>query len=229
MPTKDFSYTSGERQTATHIEGIRHDHSSRYELAAAILQQHFGARPNLVGLDAFCGNGYGSCLAATKLGAQMLGIDGSAEAIAVANEYYSSERTLFAAKRFPFTLPHATFDFVLCFESIEHVADAKRFFGVLAASLRSGGVMFVSTPNEEIMPYLVNRQRFKHHVRHFRRDELAAMASQVSDLKLVGEFGQRVYKVDDAGFVSGLDESLDQVPEPSRDDAHFFIQLFVKP
>ena len=35
--TKDFSYDSGERQTATRFEEIRADHATRYLLAVAVL------------------------------------------------------------------------------------------------------------------------------------------------------------------------------------------------
>lgn len=50
----DFGLHSGERQVATRYEDIRADHRYRYEWVDARLPE--GGR----GIDAFCGNGYGT-------------------------------------------------------------------------------------------------------------------------------------------------------------------------
>ncbi|MET0262434.1 MAG: methyltransferase domain-containing protein [Rariglobus sp.] len=226
--SKDFSYDSGERQTATTFDQIRRDHSNRYLLATHILKNHFAkASAPLRGLDLFCGNGYGAWLASTELNAHVLGIDGSADAIAVANEHFSTSRTIFTAKCFPFDLPAGEYDFITCFESIEHVADPDALFSALARSLKPGGVLFVSTPNEATMPLALNAQWFRHHVRHFREQELVNLARRQGDVGYVGQFGQKVYRLD-RGRVIGIDESLDMAPVADCKDAHFFIQLFMK-
>lgn len=226
--SKDFSYDSGERQTATRFEEIRPDHATRYLLAVAVLKAHFekAAEP-LRGLDLFCGNGYGAWLASKELGAHMLGIDGSAEAIAVANEHFYTSRTIFSAKCFPFELPANAYDFITCFESIEHVTTPEALFADLARALKPGGVLFVSTPNEATMPLAINATWFRHHVRHFCEQELIALARSQDDIGYVGQFGQKVYRLDH-GRVVGIDESLDMTPVADCRDPHFFIQLFMK-
>lgn len=226
--TKDFSYNSGERQTATSFGAIRRDHASRYLLATHIVKEHFGQTPvPLQGLDLFCGNGYGTWLAATELKARVLGIDGSDEAIAVANQHFQAEGTAFLAKCFPFALQADTYDFILCFESIEHVAEPEALFAALTRALKPGGVLFVSTPNEATMPLASNAQWFRHHVRHFREEELIALARQQKDIEAVGQFGQKVYCLD-RGRVVGIDETFDMLPMTDCPEAHFFIQLFMR-
>ena len=226
---KDFSYNSGERQTATSFEGIRPDHASRYQLATHIVKHHFkSAVAPLHGLDLFCGNGYGTWLAAGELNAHMLGVDGSEEAIAAANRHFSTARTIFTAKCFPFDLPAGADDLILCFESIEHVADPDALFVALGRALKPGGVLFVSTPNEATMPLALNAQWFRHHVRHFREEELAQLAQRSGDVRFVGQFGQKVYRLN-GGKVIAVDESQNMLPQEDCRDAHFFIQLFMKP
>ncbi len=227
--SKDFSYESGERQTAVRFDDIRRDHSARYQLATRILKKHFAGlgRP-LAGLDLFCGNGYGTWLASKELGAHTLGVDGSPEAIAIADQHFSTQSTIFTVKRFPFALPPESFDFILCFESIEHVAAPEELFNMLARSLKPGGVLFVSTPNEATMPLTINARWFRHHVRHFRERELVDLANRGGEVRYVGQFGQKVYRLE-RGRVVGLDEGLDMLPVQNCPDPHFFIQLFLKP
>jgi SAM-dependent methyltransferase len=228
-PRKDFSYASGERQTAIRIQEIRPDHSSRYRLAIAVLEQHFARASNpLVGLDLFCGNGYGTWLTSKVLGANVLGIDGSEEAIQVANRHYATPGTIYAHKCYPFDLPVGAYDFVTCFESIEHVPEPEALFDALVRSLRPGGVIFVSTPNEAAMPLSFNLQWFRHHLRHFTGTEMIALAASRPEIAHVAQFGQRVYRLDQRGQVLSVDESLDMQPSDNCDGAHFLIHLFVK-
>jgi len=227
--TKDFSYASGERQTATRFGEIRRDHSSRYVLATRILKNHFGVPSSpLRGLDLFCGNGYGTWLAASELNAHVLGVDGSEEAIRAANQHYSTARTIYSAKCFPFDLPSGTYDFITCFESIEHVQQPEGLFAALVDSLKPGGVLFVSTPNEAAMPFSINAKWFRHHVRHFTDDEMVAFARSQTGVTFAGRFGQRVYRLDEKGRVLGIDESLDMLPSSECEGAHFFIHVYVK-
>lgn len=181
----------------------------------------------LVGLDLFCGNGYGTWLAASELKAHVTGIDGSNEAIDIANKHFSTAHTLYSSKCFPFELPRNSYDFIICYESIEHVSAPEALFTVLAQSLKPGGVLFVSTPNEATMPLALNAEWFRHHVKHFRESELIALAKQQTMLRFAGQFGQKVYLLDQ-GRVVGLDASADMMPKTDCRSPHFFIQIFMK-
>jgi 2-polyprenyl-3-methyl-5-hydroxy-6-metoxy-1,4-benzoquinol methylase len=147
----------------------------------------------LYGADIFCGSGYGSALIASRTRAHLLSIDGSTEAIQNANRLYFNPRIFFCAKHFPFHLPESQFDFIACIESLEHIKDYASFFTLLAASIKPGGLLFVSVPNEEIMPH----GGYKWHIKHFYADELRQLAKNVS-LEEVSCFSTRCTVIQDS-------------------------------
>jgi SAM-dependent methyltransferase len=165
--TKDFSLHSGERLTTIDLPVIYPDVLARYEYVCADMK---GRGDNLFGAHVFCGAGYGTDLMAEALDAVVLGIDGSTEAIARANEQYRKSNTIFAAKLFPFCLPRNTFDFVASLESVEHVLDYRAFCMVLCDSLKPGGRLYISAPNEEQM--VLSRLNYHWHYKHFKPGEL---------------------------------------------------------
>jgi ubiquinone/menaquinone biosynthesis C-methylase UbiE len=168
---KDYSLKSGERYHTLDLNLIGGDHLWRYRYAINRIKQ---TGKKLFGADIFCGSGYGAALAAQQLDSSVLAIDGSSESIAVATEKLLDPNIIWAAKLFPFDLPQECFDFVLSMESIEHVKDYESFFWVLARSLKRGGQLFISSPNEAVMPYT----GYKWHWRHFLPAELRELAKQ---------------------------------------------------
>lgn len=168
---KDYSLKSGERYHTLDLNLIGGDHLWRYRHVASRVQQ---TGKKLFGADIFCGSGYGSALVAQQLGASILAIDGSVESIAIASEKLLDPNIIWAAKLFPFDLPEECFDFVMSMESLEHVKDYESFFWVLAKSLKPGGSLFISCPNENITPY----NGYKWHWRHFVPSEMRAFAKQ---------------------------------------------------
>ena len=101
---KDFSLHSGERQVGTSISQIRLDHRVRYEFVAQFLCHNFENPWKLTGLDAFSGNGYGSRIVSDMSGAKMIGVDGSFEAVRLAENTYGSHRCIFGDAVFPFKI-----------------------------------------------------------------------------------------------------------------------------
>jgi SAM-dependent methyltransferase len=168
---KDYSLKSGERYASLDLNLIGGDHLWRYQYVATRMA---GRDHSLFGADIFCGAGYGAMLMAQQLNATILAIDGSAEAIEIANQKLSAPNVLFAAKLFPFELPEATFDFIASLESMEHVKDFETFFWTLAKALKKGGRLFISAPNENIQPY----QGYIWHYKHFKPHEVRELAEQ---------------------------------------------------
>jgi SAM-dependent methyltransferase len=181
---KDFSYSSGERQTGLHYFEIRRDHRARYELAARTVPR--GSRV----LDLFCGNGYGSFLLSD--GREVLGVDGSAEAIAVARRHYAQLGARFEARQFPFE-DDTQYDAVVSYESLEHVADGPGFFRFLVARVVPGGLLLFSTPNQDLLPF--DPAVHVHHRRHYGLDETLAFPES-EGLTVRTWFGQDVYRLD---------------------------------
>lgn len=168
---KDYSLKSGERYHTLDLNLIGGDHLWRYRQVTSRVQQ---TGKKLFGADIFCGSGYGAALAAQQLDASILAIDGSAESVATAGEKLLDPNIIWAAKLFPFDLPHECFDFVMSMESLEHVKDYESFFWVLARSLKRGGQLFISSPDESVMPYT----GYKWHWRHYIPAEMRVLATE---------------------------------------------------
>lgn len=178
---KDFSYGSGERQTAHEYALIRRDHRVRYELAHQLLPQGIAV------LDLFCGNGYGSFLLSESR--DVLGIDGSQPAIEVADRCFKRSGTRFMARRYPFA-DSRQYDAIVSYESIEHIPDGPAFFAFLVRLLRPGGWILYSTPNEDLLPF--DRRVHVHHHRHYRHGETLDFARS-GGLTIESWYGQDVY------------------------------------
>ena len=181
---KDFGYSSGERQTALSYYEIRRDHRARYELAARTVPR--GSRV----LDLFCGNGYGSFLLSDRR--QVLGIDGSPEAIAVARRHYARLGARFEVREFPFAVD-TRYDAVVSYESLEHVADGSGFFRFLVDRVAAGGLLLFSTQNQDLLPF--DAAIHVHHRRHYGLAETLAFAES-EGLAVQTWFGQNVYRLD---------------------------------
>ncbi len=101
-------------------------------------------------LDVGCGAGL-VCEPLARLGANVTGVDASAENTGVASAH---------AKGTDLDIRYMTgelagldigqFDLVTCLEVIEHVADKRVFLRDLAARLAPGGLMVLSTPNRTV-------------------------------------------------------------------------------
>ncbi|WP_160173999.1 class I SAM-dependent methyltransferase [Endozoicomonas montiporae] len=192
---KDYSLHSGERQTGIALEDIRLDHTVRYELAKKVIKEYFGDK-QISAIDVFCGNGYGVYSLANDIkNLHITGIDGSQEAIDSANKYYSLPNTLFSYKLFPFKLPENIFDVVICFESLEHVEDDRLMLDNIFCSLKVGGLLLVSIPNQNIHPLEKNPHHF--HFRHYKNSDFLKLLP--NEFKVKKTYGQNVYKFSSSG------------------------------
>lgn len=201
----NFSLESGERQTGTTLTEIRHDHKIRYNYAINYIKNIHSFKHQTFGLDIFCGTGYGTYMIASELSCSMLGIDGSAEAIDFANCHYAQDGTYYTYKKFPFRLPCNTFDFITCYESLEHVDDDTNLMQQLNASLKSNGLLFLSTPNERSLPLQRNFHKF--HYKHYAMEEVINLINGVGEYKLISWFGQNLYELDGGKSIGKLSDN----------------------
>lgn len=122
-----------------HFSG--HQHLQRYAFAAGFV-------PGLDVLDWACGVGYGSHVLAHSGARRVLGGDLSEEALGYAGNHYSSPNLAYARADALAGPPEAgAFDFVVSFETIEHLAQPARFVANIADSLRPSGRLLISAPN----------------------------------------------------------------------------------
>lgn len=126
------------------------------------LKRHFaiadnGLRP-LQGLslvDVGCGGGLLSEPLA-RLGAAVTGIDPGERNIAIARDHAAAQGLDIAYRATTaeqLAAEGAAFDAVVCLEVIEHVQDVPTFIATLAALLRPGGLMVLSTLNRTVKAY----------------------------------------------------------------------------
>ncbi len=69
------------------------------------------------------------------------------------------------------SLPSSSFDGAVAVEVIEHVVEDERFVANIARVLRPGGWAYFTTPNGDY----IKKPEGGDHVRHYRREELAAL------------------------------------------------------
>lgn len=222
-----FHLHSGERQTGTRLKDIRTDHLVRYKFVSEFLTQNFGSScRKLYGLDAFCGNGYGSYLLSDTLNCFIHGIDGSNEAITQAHHHYSTPKTFFSAKAFPFVLPESYYDFAISFESIEHVDDYENLFSTVAGSVKPKGYVFISFPNRQSMSLDKNPNPF--HYRHLILSEIETLSARIGGLRLKRIYGQDVYILDENEVICGHLPVGNMGLRCGYDRGQFLILLFQK-
>jgi 2-polyprenyl-6-hydroxyphenyl methylase/3-demethylubiquinone-9 3-methyltransferase len=145
-------------------------------------------------LDVGCGAGFLSN-ALAQAGHRVVGIDASAESLAVARQHDETQ-TVRYERGDALSLPYAaaSYDVVCAMDFLEHVEDPARAVAEAARVLRPGGLFFFHTFNRNALAWLVvikgvewfvqNTPRDMHVLRLFvKPDELRAMCA-ASHLKL---------------------------------------------
>lgn len=133
---------TGERVIPGQVDvDLLNEHLARYTFASRL------ARGKRV-LDAGCGAGYGSAELAHAAHA-VVGIDYAADAVGFARENYRLPNLWFEQGSCE-ALPHrdASFDLVVAFEVIEHLAKWREFLRESRRVLAPNGQFIVSTPNK---------------------------------------------------------------------------------
>ena len=212
MQERDWSLRSGERQTSPWFEDANAAHRARYAWAASVLGHRFGQR----GLDIFCATGYGTAHLARHTGAAMVGHDACAEAIDVAARAYPN--IAWTCAHYPYALPSSAFDFIVSLESIEHVEDDAAFVASLIDSLRPGGDLLLSVPNEERLPCASFGNPY--HVRHYAPAALTALFAG-PPVEIVGEYAQRIHAFRDTAWGPQRHGRIPEAEQAVYRDAHW--------
>jgi len=119
-----------------------------------------GARDVLKGLsvlDIGCGGGL-LCEPLARLGAQVTGLDASAEAIKVARthaEKATLEVNYICGSVEDFAQTSGKYDVITALEILEHVADIESFLKSVARLLKPNGILLLSTVNRTAKSYLL--------------------------------------------------------------------------
>jgi ubiquinone/menaquinone biosynthesis C-methylase UbiE len=155
-------------------------------------------------LDMGCGSGsgYGTALIADKC-ASICGVDISAEAIAYATEKFNannlSYKTISKVEEAPLPFADDSFDVVLSFKVIEHIADPTVYLQEIRRVLKKGGVFIVATPDRSTRLLPMQRPWNKFHVHEYAAQEFSA---------LIGKFFANVQLLQMSGTKSVLEMEL---------------------
>jgi len=125
-------------------------------------------------LDAGCGDGYGTDLLA-QTAARALGVDRSAETIALAGQRYRRPNLSYrACELHRLRALGEQFDVVCNFQVIEHVVDPRPFLEQVRQVLKPGGCLIVTTPNR-LNSFVEN----PYHVHEYLAEELKQVLGSV--------------------------------------------------
>jgi ubiquinone/menaquinone biosynthesis C-methylase UbiE len=121
------------------------EHMARYEFAVPLVEGFRVA-------DIACGSGYGSYeLAVRGRASSVVGIDISSSAIDYCREHFKADNLEFrVGDATALQLEDESFDFVVSFETIEHLVGTTEYLNELYRVLKPGGSCLISTPNKRM-------------------------------------------------------------------------------
>jgi SAM-dependent methyltransferase len=175
------------------------EHRGRYWWASALVA-------GKTVLDAGCGTGYGTSILAAAGATSVVGIDRAAHVIEFASARAQPAVTFRVGDLLEIPFPERTFDVVVCFEAIEHVATPEAALDELRRVLNPAGVLAISSPNRDV--YVGGNP---HHHHEFTPAELeAALEARFEHVRLVRQHSWLTTAIlEDAAFQSGDGSPLD--------------------
>lgn len=173
---------TGERFVPSESGEIRQEHVHRYGWARAFVS---GKRV----LDVACGEGYGSAMLSDSA-ASVVGVDVSADAVAHASERYNRKNLQYVlGDAAALDLPTASFDVVVSFETIEHLAHQQAMLDGIKRVLAPGGLLIISSPNKRVYSDLAGHHN-EFHVKELYFEELDELLR--ARFEHIAYFGQRI-------------------------------------
>ncbi len=181
MSEEQLTFT-GERFLPDCEREIWYEHFHRYAMITSIVS-------GKVVLDAACGEGYGSDLLA-RYAAQVTGIDISAEAIKHANTtYHRANLSYQQSDVLSSELPTNSFDVVVSFETLEHLAEHEQLLKNFKRVLKPGGLLVISSPDKSEYSDKTGFNN-EYHVKELYRHELEELLQ--AHFKYSKWFGQKL-------------------------------------
>ena len=127
-------------------EAFYGNHIQRYRFAKERLDI---IKPRKI-LDAACGVGYGSNFLQQQGDIEIVAIDRSKDALAIANKQFVSGKVKFMeddCHTLARSAESAPFDAIVSFETLEHLPQPEAFLKSCNRVLKNGGMLVISTPN----------------------------------------------------------------------------------
>ncbi|MBN2804337.1 MAG: methyltransferase domain-containing protein [Deltaproteobacteria bacterium] len=184
---------------------IAYEHLGRYLFAKKL------AKDKVV-LDLGSGAGYGS-YELSKVSKSTVGIDIDPEAVEYASDLYknkSSNLKYQHGSSLDLEFKDNTFDLVVCFEMLEHIAEHDELMSSIKRVLKDDGILLISTPNK--LAYS-DDQEFENefHVKELYLEEFKDLMNK--SFKAAKYFGQKNIT---GGLIKGLDDTAVESYELTR-------------
>jgi SAM-dependent methyltransferase len=144
-------------------------------------------------VDAGCGEGYGLARLADAGAGRVIGADYDAATVAHARKRYADDDPrieLVHAELLALPLPDATADLTVSFQVIEHLHDIPGYLRSLRRVTRSGGEVWIATPNRLTFTPGSDVPVNPFHTREFTAAELAAEC-EAAGLRVTSVLGIR--------------------------------------
>ena len=173
---------TGERFIPTEHGRIRLEHYHRYAMVLDVVKEKDV-------LDVACGEGYGSSFMAS-VAHSVVGVDISDEAVQHASATYTKSNLTFCqGSAIALDFADASFDVVVSFETIEHLAEQGQMLAEIRRVLRSDGLLVISSPNRPIYSE-ESRERNEFHVKELDFNEFDELLR--TQFPSIQYFGQRM-------------------------------------
>lgn len=159
---------------------IHLEHLHRYALAAAAVRGRV--------LDLGCGVGYGSRQLARRA-RRVVALDHSPAAVGYARSEHGAaavEHLAADGRALPF--PAGSFDWVICFELIEHVSEGEELLAEIRRVLAADGQLLLSTPNRPVYSEARGYQNPFHQREYDTRELRALLAEHFVRVSLFGQW-----------------------------------------
>ncbi len=174
------------------------EHIGRYVFASQFVKDK-------IALDIATGAGYGSSYLCEQGAACVVGADNSFDAIDYANSRYRQECLHFVladATRMPFK--DCSFEFLVSFETIEHVEQYEMFLSECSRVLSDDGLFMCSTPNKKAL-----NPRNPYHVKEFYPAEFFGLAKNYfSEVHCFGQENMPVPRLNVDKLLKDINEPL---------------------
>ena len=179
--THEMKFT-GERYIPIEQGKIRLEHYHRYAIVQDIVTQKDV-------LDLACGEGYGSSFMA-NVAQSVVGVDISEEAVQHAStKYIKSNLNFQQGSATALNFADATFDVVVSFETIEHLAEQAEMLAEIRRVLRPNGLLIISSPNRPIYSE-ESGEHNEYHVKELDFNEFDQLLK--AQFPAIQYFGQRM-------------------------------------
>jgi SAM-dependent methyltransferase len=169
LPARALGFT-GERMTSEARGQIEYEHLHRYFFARELVR---GGRV----LDVASGEGFGGALLA-QTARDVIGVEISPDAVRHAASAYRKPNLRFVqgdGRSLP--IKNGAVDFVVSFETVEHLLEQRDFLSEVRRVLCSGGILIMSSPDRDIYSP-VNGGANEFHVKELTKNELDKLASE---------------------------------------------------